>query len=168
MSHTLASVIGLLLAGTTWAHPFHVSLAEAEWNAESKKLEIALRLHPTDLEDALSQRAKQRISLETTEDVDSLIRDYLAEAFVVTDTDDTPATLEWVGKEIEVTWAWVYFEIPLQAGPDGVTIRNAVFFELLEDQANLITLRSGKQRHSLTFTRDDPEATVSLKANPKP
>ena len=59
-------------------HPFHVTIAEADYNEESGKLEVALRIYnPGDLEEALGRRAGERVDLERTENVDDLIVAYL-------------------------------------------------------------------------------------------
>ena len=44
-----------LTAAVVSAHPSHVAIAEAEWNQESKKMEVALRVRPEDLEEALTR-----------------------------------------------------------------------------------------------------------------
>lgn len=159
----IVTILGMLLfTSGLGAHPFHVSLTEAEWNPKSKKLEVAIRLHPSDLEEALRQRTKKRISLEKTENIDELIQDYLASVFIVHEGKKKAAKIEWVGKEIDVKDAWLYVEIPLEQGPEGIEISNRAFFELLEDQVNLITIRDGKRRKSFAFTRDRASAKVSF------
>lgn len=63
------------------AHPFHVTIAEVNFNAETERLEVALRVYnPGDLEEVLGQRLGERVDLERTEEVDSAILDYLKEA----------------------------------------------------------------------------------------
>ena len=60
MTALLALALGLggAAPAAEGVHPFHVTLAEAEYNAESRRLEVALRVyHPLDLETALTRRA---------------------------------------------------------------------------------------------------------------
>ena len=52
----LGLVLCLGFVGPVMAHPFHASIAEAEFNADSGKLEVALRLHPVDLEAVLREK----------------------------------------------------------------------------------------------------------------
>lgn len=91
------------------AHPFHVTIAEATRNAETKRIEVALRLWPEDLEAALTKLQTElrdkapggisapaqerehpaagdlpaRINLDTTPDIDLLIAAYLDRIFLL-------------------------------------------------------------------------------------
>ncbi len=44
--------------------PFHICVGEMEWNQESKKWEVSLRLHPSDLQAAVSRVAGKRIEID--------------------------------------------------------------------------------------------------------
>lgn len=136
------------------AHPFHVSIAEVEWNAKTKKLQVALLVQPEDLEKVLQQRTKTTDSLEKMKNLDAHIEKYLEENFLVIAPNKKKGKLLWVGKEIGLKTAWLYFEVECEKGPEGSTFSNQMFFETLEDQSNTITLqdRRQKRRQSITFT----------------
>ncbi|MGF1581444.1 MAG: DUF6702 family protein [Gemmataceae bacterium] len=141
------------------AHPFHASIAEAEWNPKTKKLEIALWVHPVDLEKALNRATKQQIDLDKTANLDGHITAYLKKVVSVKTAKGKSKQLEWVGKEIKLKGAWLYFQFSLEGGPVGTKISNRIFFELLPDQENTITFRDrgNKRRRSVTCTRTQPE-----------
>lgn len=145
------------------AHPFHITLAEVEYNERSGHLEIALRIyHPSDLETVLTRRAGRRVDLEKTENIDALIVDYLNEAFVVApDDSEKSAALRWVGKEVSLKTVWLYFEIPLPEGPEHARITNRLLFEVEPDQVNTVNLRHGPKRTTLRFTREKPTLAIS-------
>ncbi len=140
---------------TALAHPAHVSIAEAELNAETGRLEVALRVHPVDLERALQLRNKKRINLDKTNEVDALITAYLSDVFQVKRADGTAAKINWVGKEISLKWGWLYFEVPMKEGLEKARFSNRIFFELLEDQTNMILLKQGKSKTTLQFTHEE-------------
>ena len=154
----------LLGSSHALAHPQHVSIAEAQWNAKTGKLEVAVKVHPNDLERSLRRRFSRRVILETTANVDRLIEKYLATGFVVKQQDGRPATLKWVGKEISVKAGWLYFEVPLKRGPLGTTFTNRLFFELLDDQVNTINVKVGPRRKSLNFTHERPTKKLELES----
>jgi len=163
-SALLALSVVLLLSGQVLAHPRHVSIAEAEWNAKTQRLEIALKVNPLDLEQALRRASNRPIDLDKSAGIDQLMQDYLARSFVVQEADGTRAKLIWVGHEADLKEAWLYFEVPLKNGPDNVRFGDGVFFELLPDQANTINFRVGSLRKSLTFTVDRLDAVFRLSA----
>lgn len=139
------------------AHPFHVSVAMAEWNTESGTLEVALRCQPIDLEDAVNLGDGKRIELEKAE---KQVRAYVCDVIQVTTSDDQLVKPIWVGMELADAFVWVYFEIPLKDGPTGATLTNRLFFGQLEDQVNLVTIKDGKQKRSFSFTPDVPSHAI--------
>ncbi|QDV38963.1 DUF6702 family protein [Tautonia plasticadhaerens] len=156
-------------SGASAAHPFHVTIAEADYDAESGMLEVALRIYnPGDLEEALGRRLGERVDLERTEDVDEAILAYLEDSLVVERPDGERAALAWVGKEVTVKTAWLYLEIPLPDGPEGATFTNSLLFEVEPDQVNTMVFGRGKDRASLRFTRDDPTHTLRRRPAPGP
>ncbi len=142
-----------MLAHQAAAHPSHVSIAEAEYNPQSKHLEVALRVHPSDLERALRIRTKKRVDLDKTKNIDALITAYLQDVFQIKASDGKEAQIKWVGKEISLKWGWLYFEVPVKEGLDKVKFSNQIFFELIPDQTNTILLKEGKRKSTLQFTR---------------
>ena len=151
-------VAGLVLVG--WvapvaAHPYHTTLAEADWNGETNRLEIALRLLPEDFERALS--ARDRGSKPPADDpgaLDDRIVAWLSQDFRVIPNDGEPAPIEWVGKEISIEYVWLYFEIPLPGGLDGVTFEHRLLLDLEPEQVNTLLLRHDGERTTLTFRRE--------------
>ena len=165
-----------------FAHAFHVSVAEAEVNHRTKRIEVALRLHPSDLERALEQmsrstkRSYRRIQLEKEPKVDELILRYLQSSIQLHELKDKTtakktgsartsksAKLVWVGKEVDVKWAWLYFEIPIpKKGLQNATLSNKVFFELLDNQVNTIVLKDGKRKQTLSFDKSHGTRRIKL------
>jgi hypothetical protein len=76
-------LVSLGLTGSVSAHPFHISLAEAEFNATTGRLEVSLKVHAVDMERALSQRSRSSIDLEKSPPVAvrELMVKYLEEKF---------------------------------------------------------------------------------------
>ncbi len=147
------------------AHPSHVTIAEAEYNPSSGKLEIALRVYqPGDLEKALSRRVGEKIDLEKTKNIDKIILEYLQTTIQFQSSDGQPARIEWVGKEVTVQTTWLYFEVVLPEDPEGIKISHRMLFEVEADQANTLTIGRGPQRQSLRFTRDDPTKILRIPA----
>lgn len=169
-SGAIAGLLAVMAGAARFApHPFHVTIAEADHDAESGNLEVALRIYnPGDLEEALGRRLGERVDLERTEDVDGAILAYLEDSIVVERPDGERAELAWVGKEVTVKTAWIYFEIPLPDGPEGATFTNTLLFEVEPDQVNTMVFGRGKDRASLRFTREDPTHTLRKRPAPRP
>lgn len=176
------STIGFLLAILTlnglWpppavnAHPFHTSLAEAEWNREKSQLEIALRVDANDLEQALRKRSGATLVLENATAERSL-EGYVRQIWHVRGADGTEAVLSWVGYEVEGPHAWLYFAVPLPMGWTGATVTHRLLLEENAEQSNLLVVREAVRgtRCSLRFHREQPTQRLTVQqpvAPPKP
>lgn len=143
------AVIFFCAATCAYAHALHQSTAEAEYNVETKKLEISLTVFVNDLELALIRRSERLMSLEKTPalEFDAEIRAYLADKFVVTDAAGKVSKIEWLGKEVDAVDAkdrepelTMYFEVYLPPGLKGCVLKNNLL-DLFPDQINLVRLR---------------------------
>ncbi len=151
----------LLVPRRAGAHPHHATLAMAELNRDTGKLEVALKVDPDDLERAIRKATRTKIRPEDPE-AEAHVEAYLRERFVVRPPEgksDRPRPLQWVGMEVSVAEAWLYFEIPVR-GIWRLRIRNTVFFDLEDGQVNTLNLRDGEDRLTLVTSPDRPQATV--------
>jgi hypothetical protein len=157
-------ILLFLIPVVVQAHSLHQSTAEAEWNAETKKLEVSLTVFVNDLELALMRQSEREMRVEKTAAVvfDEQARLYLAKNFVVTDAAGQNAKVEWLGRELdketqktgEPTMT-LFFEIALPEGLQGVSVLDAVFGDLFADEVNLLLVRRGAEKTQLLFKRGD-------------
>jgi hypothetical protein len=69
-------------AWVTASHPFHVCIGQMQWNSAESYWEVSLRLHPQDLERAMSTAAGKPISMED-EDFSETALAYLNQQFFI-------------------------------------------------------------------------------------
>ena len=140
LSTLLAVVFCLPLSSLVHAHPFHLCVGQMKWNADSKLWEVSLRLHPQDLETAISKeryadQAGKKISIDD-EDFPEVALEYLNRHFFLRSSplamnkeefkailrsqaarkvgEEIPkeqSSLKWVGKEAERGWLWIHLEL---------------------------------------------------------
>lgn len=143
------------------AHTFHTSLTRMDYNAKEKLVEISIQLFTHDLVPALERFAKKNVDLEKTPDIDKLILKYLDENFILKDGRGETKKLVWVGKEHKVETTYVYVEIPLSENFDGYALRNTIFFETFQKQANLVVARFNEKKVDLIYNVGDGEKLIS-------
>jgi len=172
---TIGFLLAILALSGPWsqpavnAHPFHTSLAEAEWNREKSQLEIALRVDANDLEQALRKRSGAALVLENATAERSL-EGYVRQMWQVRGADGTEAGLSWVGYEVEGRNAWLYFAVPLPKGWTGATVTHRVLLEEIPEQSNLLVLREVARgtRCTLRFHREQPTQRLVAQASVAP
>ncbi|MEI6464182.1 MAG: DUF6702 family protein [Verrucomicrobiota bacterium] len=169
MSRPTSALAGLALALIAWAgtphleaHPFHTSLAEADYRTASGKLEIALRLFTDDAEAALSRRAGRAVKLtgQSALETDALLEASLRAGFSVKAADGSVQKLTWIGREITDggQHLWIYFECALPGGAEGARFTNCLLRETFSDQINSLRVRDHRvtpaRQVTLLFTGD--------------
>ncbi|WP_397383352.1 DUF6702 family protein [Prosthecobacter sp.] len=161
----LLVILYLLVATCLHAHSIHSSTAEAEYNPQTKKLEVSLTVFVSDLELALIRQSEREVRIDKTPaaEFDAQIQAYLAKTFVVTDAAGKVAKMEWVGREMDEASAKsgdpavvLFFEVEVPEGMVGQTLKHAVFHELFKDQINLLHLREGTLQEEVRFTHEHP------------
>lgn len=143
------------VVAATPAHKFYTSLTDAEYNRETKSLEISMRVFADDLELALTRRAGKAVYLDSTANVSDLILAYLRDSFQVKTAKGDGAKLDWVGMETRVDVAWLFFEMKLPEGLAGAQLRNRLLFEMYEEQINIVNIKSDDKKFDFVFKRGD-------------
>ena len=152
-------------ATTEHSHPFHVTIAEVEYNPETQRFEVALRVDPLDLQQALAKRLKQpERDLEQIEKLEDHLKGYVADHFrIVPANGSAPAkALEWVGHEIDVKTAWLYFEItpPDRVDPNSCALIQTMFQEIEPTYLHTVNYSHGKLRATLRLTYEQPRVPL--------
>lgn len=167
---TLPAILCLLTATCLHAHSLHQSTAEAEYNAETKKLEVSLTVFINDLETAVIRQSEREMRLDKTPaaQFDAQIRAYLAKTFVVTDAAGQAAKIGWVGRQLDEETrksgdptVTLFFEIALPDGLADAKLRHAVFCEMFKDQVNLVALQGQSDKVGLRFVPTKLEQSLN-------
>lgn len=151
--------MALLNASGAGAHPFHSSYAEVDWSSDGRRLEVALRVIPEDLEAALSRQQGEAMTLVQHPRVLAAIETYLQTSFEVLDTNGDAQPLSLTGFEAGYRETWLYFTVDA-ARDESLALRNRVLLD--ED----ITQRNQTRRlwetgpEVLVFTAERPEQAL--------
>lgn len=157
---SLTAILYFLTTACVLAHSVHTSTAEAEYNPQTKKLEVSLTVFVSDLETALIRQSEREMRMDKTPGVefDAQVLAYLKKTFVVTDATGNAAEMTWVGREMDEASAKsgepavvLFFELAMPGGVEGKSLRCAVFGELFRDQVNLLHLRNGAKQAEVRF-----------------
>lgn len=153
----------LLPSATAAAHRFHTSFTRIDYNAEQKLAEITIQVFAHDLEAALVRQEGKRIDLEKTKQIDEIILKYLANRFVLKNTNGEQKRLRWIGMEQKTDSVWLYVETETPEGLTGATLENRIFQEMLSKQVNLVTTRYNNTKTDLVFKPNDKVQNLIVK-----
>ena len=155
----------LLVSHSAAAHPFHVSAAEANWNPESKMLEVAVKLDVLDLQNAVRRSSQQKVHITDVKASDALVQEYVQSRLQFR-FGDKKELLEWtwVGYEVDLKSAWLYLELPLPNGAAELKISNTLLFGDVFGQVNYMTIQQADQHATVRCTVKDKWQDVQLQA----
>lgn len=163
MSKALLLIMLVWLPLQTWAHDFHTSITDAQYNPRTKMYELAVRVFADDLEEALSRRHKTSVRLDRSERVNKLIAEYLQTHLAISASKGARTQQKFIGLQEESDAVWLYVEIPAGKAPiDQVWVQNALLTELFEDQMNILNLEVAGKKHSILAKTKDTQHVISL------
>jgi hypothetical protein len=162
LSVMLGMAFGLMVAEARPIHAFHTSIAQVNYEAKSKVLEVSLRVFTDDLEAALSKENNRKIKLDDTSQHDRLIENYLKKQFGFINQQGERKGMNFIGKEFEVDATWLYLEIPCHESPNGLTLQDALLTELFDDQVNMVNLTYLSTKKTYLFKADNTAQSIVL------
>ena len=144
-------------------HKFYVSTTIIEQNTITNSLEITIKLFTDDLEQALEKSSESPMCLgdeREYKEADRLIEEYLREKLELS-FNDRPVYPNFIGKEVEYDLTFVYFELLSIPEFDVLTLRDEIFFELFEEQVNIIHLKLDGWEQTLMLDKREPMRVIN-------
>ena len=135
------------------AHPQHQSTAEIVLNAQRGMLEISLRVWPDQLREAL-QASRCGSKAHAAE---RQIMCYVQAHMHVMEGEQA-LPLRWVGQEMDDGVLWIYVETTWPK--KDLRILNRMFFDVADDQINVVQLKQDALKRTVIQTRQGPSLVV--------
>ena len=159
----LSFILTLFFQITTLLHPYHISVCDIVYDAETKALQVSQRVFLDDLEDALKDKYGLKVDVMNPDEQefrDSLIQVYLFGHLDIK-VDGKSRKRSYIGNEITEDGMWCYIEYTGVKKVKSLEVRNTVFFDKFDDQANVIHFKYEGVTKSLKFDRQTPSGTFT-------
>jgi hypothetical protein len=150
----ILSLVCMAFVPEAFAHKYHTSVTRLEYNAEERSVEITIQTFADDLENILGKRAGKSVSLDASKDAERLVFAYLR-SVIELKSGKGISELEWVGMEMKGGTVWLYVLAKMPEGLSKASVRNALLFDLFEDQVNIVNVWYDGKKTSLVFKRGD-------------
>lgn len=160
-------VLLFLCSSLVPVHKFYFSLSEIRANTKKRTIEISCKLFTDDVEDALFKLNHRKIDLAMSGEnktARELVDSYLHERLHIV-INGTPCKLELIGFETENDICWFYLESHLNtipAAPVKMKIRNALLFDFLPDQTNVMQVIWNEQERTERVVNPEREVEVAF------
>jgi hypothetical protein len=142
-------------------HPIHVSTTNIEYNKQDNKLEVICTIFTDDFEAALVKQyhAKTDLSKQAMHaEMDGLIKKYIISRLQI-QTGAAPATLNYLGFEINREATDVYLESGKTSAFKKIDVDDSLLHNLFDDQINIVHITVNGIRKSEKL--DYPATKVS-------
>lgn len=146
-----------VLLSVSSLHKFYVSVTQIEYVKEQQSVQIITRVFLDDLEDALSERFGESIRIPSDEkdnSFDPQIQDYIMSKMEISINGKT-SKLSFVGKSIDIDVMVIYLEIKDIKNIKTIIIKNNTFFEIFEEQQNIIRTDINNLKKSFILISQD-------------
>lgn len=155
-------------------HPFHFTNAEVEWNPKTARVEVALRVNGSDLEQEIHRDTGRKIAVRKQMDASDQQwlaryigqRLYVATSAEVQPDDAATSRLKWIGVEDDSGWTWLYFELIPPVKPQQLWLTNRLFLEMHPTHVNYVSFLSAGKRQTLRCSRENPSVRCPLEVDP--
>ncbi|TWU60563.1 hypothetical protein Poly51_08400 [Rubripirellula tenax] len=130
-------------------HPVHETVTEVEWNDESKRFEVAIRMDNDD------ERWIKK-SVQGDGEVSSWAIAYLQRRFRVADPPKSgrpdPSKYHWIGRDRDGAHVWWYFEIEPADGRPVVWVDQQLLFEREPNYTHRVLVLNHQPPRALNIT----------------
>ena len=144
-------------------HKFYVSTTTIEFKEEKNVIQITCQLFIDDVEKSLN-RYQEGIKLAPDSNkqvIDKLLKKSLKKTILIS-IDGETTDLIYIGREYKNDILQCYFEANAPASSQNLSIENRTFFDLFEDQQNIIHYKNKSIRKSFLLYSENDSATFSL------
>ena len=154
----------VLLMSSATLHKFYVSVTLVEYVEEKQSLQLISRLFIDDIEKLIRERYDESITLaekDESDQIDLYIKRYLKEKFIV-NINANPVDINFLGREYEDDIMVCYIEIEGVDSIQSIEIENNVFFDVFEDQQNIVRTKINGNQKSFILTKDNNKGMLNF------
>lgn len=154
----------LFVFSPTAKHPIYISVAQVEHNADTKSIEIGIKVFADDFEKAVFHNYGKRIKVgtETKSNTEEYIKKYFSDKFSISLNSEIFKTT-FVGFEFEESdesIIWCYFMADNVSSPEYLWLYNSIFTEIHPAQTNIVHFKSQHGKHTKIFRKNSTSQSL--------
>lgn len=145
-------------------HKYYVSVSNVKYSKKAGAMQMVTRFFIDDLERVLNARNVNQITLGKKDEIEDhydAIQKYLDLKLIAT-IDGKLVKPKLLGAEYETDQIALYIEFTPTALPKNVTMEFNAFYEVFEEQKNLVHFKIDGKRKTMILERAKPESTLNF------
>ncbi len=145
------------------SHPFHISVAEIEFDEEAKAIEIAQKVFLDDIGEVILNPEGLPYNLTLAPDDSSAINAierYFLDHLSI-EVNDKPGSINFLGIEVEDDVLWCFMEITKVKKLRKITIESTILTSHFDDQTNIIHIKAFGETKSLRLHKHESRDQIT-------
>jgi hypothetical protein len=156
----------VLLTGSSWLHPVHVSITNLDLDPVRGKVELSVKIFADDFQDLILH--KYGVQLNIVEQVDpgeniSAVNEYMQESLQLVFNDDETVILQFVESKLNEGAIWLFYSYEHPGKIQKVDIVNRVMLEKFSDQTNLMIVTYDEKQNGYRLDNKTTELSFNIK-----
>ncbi len=145
-------------------HKYYVSVSNVKYSKKAGAMQMVTRFFIDDLERVLNARNVKQVTLGEKYKIEEhyeAIQKYLGLKLIAT-VDGKKVQPKLLGAEYEIDQIALYIEFTPTARPENVTLEFNAFYEVFEEQKNLVHFKINDKRKTMILERAKPESSLNF------
>jgi hypothetical protein len=159
-------MIALLLTGSSWLHPVHVSVTNLDLDPVRGKVELSVKIFADDFQDLILHKYGVQLNIVEQEDPGdriTAVNQYLQEALQLVFNGKEAAQLQFVESRLNEEAIWLFYRCEHQGKIRKVDIVNRVMLEKFTDQTNLMIVTYNNKQNGYRLDNKTTELSFNIK-----
>ena len=156
----------VLLTGSSWLHPVHVSVTNLDLDPVRGKVELSVKIFADDFQDLILHKYGVQLNIIEEEDPGdkiAAVNEYMQEALQLVFNGNETADLQFVDAKLNEEAIWLFYKYEHQNKIRKVDIVNRVMLEKFRDQTNLMIVTYNNKQNGYRLDNKTTDLSFNIK-----
>ena len=156
----------VLLTGSAWLHPVHVSVTNLDLDPVRGKVELSVKIFADDFQDLILHKYGVQLNIIEQEDPGdkiAAVNEYMQEALQLVFNGNETADLQFVDAKLNEEAIWLFYRYEHHGKIRKVDIVNRVMLEKFNNQTNLMIVTFNEKQNGYRLDNKTTDLSFNIK-----
>ena len=156
----------VLLTGSAWLHPVHVSVTNLDLDPVRGKVELSVKIFADDFQDLILHKYGVQLNIIEQEDPGdkiAAVNEYMQEALQLVFNGNETADLQFVDAKLNEEAIWLFYRYEHHGKIRKVDIVNRLMLEKFNNQTNLMIVTFNEKQNGYRLDNKTTELSFNIK-----
>ncbi len=156
----------VLLTGSAWLHPVHVSVTNLDLDPVRGKVELSVKIFADDFQDLILHKYGVQLNIIEQEDPGdkiAAVNEYMQEALQLVFNGNETADLQFVDAKLNEEAIWLFYRYEHHGKIRKVDIVNRLMLEKFNNQTNLMIVTFNEKQNGYRLDNKTTDLSFNIK-----